>query len=74
MDATLGKRLLLKAIWVQTLQFLYKKNVGILNIHMDATLGKSHLGSNLAIFIQKTGYLLNFATWVLFWVLFQRKD
>ena len=27
--------------------------MGILKIHIHATLGKSHLGSNIAIFIQK---------------------
>ena len=31
----------------------YPKNVGILKIHIHATLGKSHLDSNIAIFIQK---------------------
>ena len=38
-----------KAIWVQTLQFLYKKNVAILKINMNVTLGKSHLGAKQAV-------------------------
>ena len=45
----------------------YPKNVGILKIHIHVTLGKSHLGSNIAIFIQKTLASKVF-TWMPLWV------
>ena len=61
---------------VSTMLDNFHKQDGTLIYHTNIYIHTkgSHPLEILKILWTKIGYLLNFATWVLFWVLFQRKD